>query len=191
MTRRSESPETKNRILKAFNTIMASNDFHRITVDDIVHEAGISRATFHRHFRDKYDVMNYNYTTLLNSALLRQGDVTMESLFAEMLKAGRSQRVELSVLFGTWGPDSLREYICSKSCSTARNIYETGDIFGNREARHRMNRRQEAQLFFFCHGAAAFFEEWVKGNIDMSTEEAAAIMYEFLPEIFRGNIWEL
>ena len=135
--------------------------------------------------------MNFNYTNLLNDALSLQGDVTMESLFAAMLKAGRSQHDELAVLFGTWGPNSLREYICSYSYNVARNIYETGDILGNRENRHVMDERQEAQLNFFCHGAAAFFEEWVKGKCQMRTEEAAALMYEFLPEDFKGNIWEL
>ncbi|MBR3178888.1 MAG: helix-turn-helix transcriptional regulator, partial [Clostridia bacterium] len=40
-------------------------EFESLTVNDIVREAGISRATFYRHFRDKYDVMNFNYFRLL------------------------------------------------------------------------------------------------------------------------------
>lgn len=188
---RKETDDTKKRILKAFNTVCASHDFLRITVDDIVQTAGVSRATFYRHFRDKYDVMNYNYTNLLNRALSLQGNVTMESLFAAMLKAGRLQRNEFSVLFGTYGPESLREYICAYSRKVARNIYETGDICGEKTFKHRMNERQEAELNFFCHGAAAFFEEWIRGNYEMSAEEAAAMMYQFLPEDLKGNLWEL
>ena len=188
---RNENRDTKNRILKAFNMVIASHDFHRITVDDIVSAAGVSRATFYRHFRDKYDVMNYNYTNLLNKALSMQGDVTMESLFAAMLEEGRKRHNEFSVLFGTYGPESLREHICDYSYNVARKIYETGEIGGGKVFRHHMNERQEAELNFFCHGAAAFFEEWVKGNYEMSIEEAAAMMYRFLSEDFKGNIWEL
>ena len=135
--------------------------------------------------------MNYNYTNLLNDSLNRQGDVTMESLFKTMLTEGKARRREFSVLFHTYGPNSLGEYICSYSYSTARNIYETGDIRGKKPVRHVMSELQEAELNFFCHGAAAFFEEWVKGSYDMSVEEAAAMMYSFLPKEFKGPIWKL
>ena len=45
-----------------------------------------------------------------------------------------------------------------------------------------MTERQEAKLNFLCHGTAAFFEERVRGSYDMSVDEAAAMMYSFLPK---------
>ncbi|MBR5015534.1 MAG: helix-turn-helix transcriptional regulator, partial [Clostridia bacterium] len=47
---------TKNDILVAFNVLAEKKGFERITVQMIADEAGISRATFYRYFKDKYDV---------------------------------------------------------------------------------------------------------------------------------------
>lgn len=185
------SGDTKKQILQAFNTIAAANDFQRISVDDIVRRAGVCRATFYRHFKDKYDVMNYNYTNLLNESLGHQKCRTMEDLFVLILEEGRRNWNKRSALFDTWGANSLSGYIQNYSYTVARNLYETGDPFGQGEKRHELNEKGRIHLRFFCAGAASFFEEWVRGKHRMSARQAAAIMYEMLPGEFRGNIREL
>ena len=53
------------KILNAFNRLIRKKDFPSVTVGEIAKEAQISRATFYRHFHDKYDVMNYNFKSFL------------------------------------------------------------------------------------------------------------------------------
>ena len=67
--------DTKDRILSAFNQLASHRDFDAITVFQIAQKAGVSRATFYRHFKDKYDVMNYNYSSLLEKHI-EQGKIT-------------------------------------------------------------------------------------------------------------------
>ena len=188
MNRRHE--KTKQRILNGFNAAAAKHDFQRITVDEIVQNAGISRATFYRYFKDKYDVMNYNYTDLLTRSLSRHAFTSMEELFAELLKEGREQWNDRLQLFATSGPNSLTEYISSYSYLIARNIFETGNMYGTGERFRTVSRRQDIQIQVFCDGVAAFFAKWVKGQFDMSPEVAASILYGILPEDFRGNLWK-
>ena len=57
---------TYNTIIDAFNRLIAEKDFNKISVEMIMEKAGISRSTFYRHFKDKYDVMNANYKNLLD-----------------------------------------------------------------------------------------------------------------------------
>ncbi|MBQ3050267.1 MAG: helix-turn-helix transcriptional regulator, partial [Clostridia bacterium] len=52
---------TRLTILHAFDRLVERVGFSKITVSMLVKEAGVSRATFYRYFKDKYDVMNYNY----------------------------------------------------------------------------------------------------------------------------------
>ena len=53
--------DTKGIIIEAMRKLLAERGFHKITVQDILDAAHCSRGTFYRHFRDKYDIMNYFY----------------------------------------------------------------------------------------------------------------------------------
>ena len=51
--------KTAKTILDSFNRLIVENDFHKITVEMIMKAAEVSRATFYRHFKDKYDLVNW------------------------------------------------------------------------------------------------------------------------------------
>ena len=53
-------------ILDAFNRLIAEKDFQKISVEMIMNEAKVSRSTFYRYFKDKYEVMNANYKNVLD-----------------------------------------------------------------------------------------------------------------------------
>ena len=57
---------TLKAITDGFTRLIGEVDFQKITVDMIMKEAGISRSTFYRYFKDKYDVMNANFKNLLD-----------------------------------------------------------------------------------------------------------------------------
>ena len=57
---------TAKTILEGFNKLIVEHDFHKITVDMIMKAAEVSRATFYRYFKDKYDVMNANFKNVLD-----------------------------------------------------------------------------------------------------------------------------
>lgn len=60
---------TKREILRAFNELMTQRPIDKISVDDICEAADISRSTFYRQFRDKYDVLTYNFQKRWTSIL--------------------------------------------------------------------------------------------------------------------------
>ncbi len=47
------------RILTAVDTLLADTPFDSLTVADICREAGISRQTFYKHFKDKYQIAEW------------------------------------------------------------------------------------------------------------------------------------
>ena len=57
---------TMTAILDAFNRLIAEKDFQKISVEMIMNEAKVSRSTFYRYFKDKYEVMNANYKNVLD-----------------------------------------------------------------------------------------------------------------------------
>ena len=65
---------TKREIVAAFNRLIARSEMEKITTLRIAEEAEVSKATFYRYFRDKYDVLNYNYQSLLDHSLTQCGN---------------------------------------------------------------------------------------------------------------------
>lgn len=61
----SSSLLTKKRIAKAFKKQLASREFKKISVVDIMQEAGIRRQTFYNHFLDKYELLDWIFETEL------------------------------------------------------------------------------------------------------------------------------
>ena len=72
---------TRLTILHAFDRLVERVGFSKITVSMLVKEAGVSRATFYRYFKDKYDVMNYNYKQMVDTAFTPERIDTLEDLF--------------------------------------------------------------------------------------------------------------
>jgi probable dihydroxyacetone kinase regulator len=54
---------TKSAIANAMKQLMEKIHFDRITTADIVNKCGISRKTFYYYFQDKYDVVNWIFST--------------------------------------------------------------------------------------------------------------------------------
>ena len=49
---------TRKFIIEAFVELIETKAFNKITINDITQKAMINRATFYRHFLDKYDLMD-------------------------------------------------------------------------------------------------------------------------------------
>ena len=51
---------TRNLILQAFGELLAEKNFENIAVQDVTTKAEINRATFYKHFVDKYALLDYS-----------------------------------------------------------------------------------------------------------------------------------
>lgn len=178
--------DTREKILHTFNTLIEKGDFHSVTVRQIVSQAGISRATFYRHFKDKYDVMNYNYEHLLDTHM--QGIHTLEELFLRLLQDGKAYWKPLLPLFETEGANSLFRFIRDYSFNAAKNMYEYGNMKGEGKCLRKMNDEEILQLRMFTSGAASMYEDWIAGKIPMNAEETASAMAGILPVCLRGDL---
>ncbi|MRH41611.1 TetR family transcriptional regulator [Aquibacillus halophilus] len=64
------STSTRGFIITAFLNLLASTQFKKITVRQIVNKAGISRSTFYLHFENKYDLISEITEELVEGFLL-------------------------------------------------------------------------------------------------------------------------
>ena len=55
---------TKENLVSTFEAMLAKKKFEDITINEICEKADIRRATFYKHFKDKYDFLAYFIKTL-------------------------------------------------------------------------------------------------------------------------------
>ena len=175
--------KTKNDILVAFNNLIEKKGFDKITVQMIIDEAEIGRATFYRYFRDKYDVMNYNYMKFLEEYLLAGKARTFEDFFLLMTTEGTEFFRNKIKIFSSTGPNSFHNYMYEASLNTVKLILT---IKGQKE----LSPTDLLKYGFLCHGIPHLYEDWIKGKYpDVTPQEASRTIYELLPPELQGNLW--
>ncbi|KAF5045771.1 hypothetical protein DSECCO2_477780 [anaerobic digester metagenome] len=58
--------KTRDAVFKAFNTLLSSKSYNRITIQEIIDEANIGRSTFYSHFETKDDLLREMCTDLFS-----------------------------------------------------------------------------------------------------------------------------
>jgi AcrR family transcriptional regulator len=60
---------TRSLILQAFGALLAKKEFEAISVQDVTDKAEINRATFYKHFVDKYALLDYTIKELFKKEI--------------------------------------------------------------------------------------------------------------------------
>ena len=77
-----KNEETLLLFAKAIKSLIKTQPLDKITVTDIVFQAGKTRQTFYRHFQDKYDLVNWYFEKLVLKSFeeMNQGGSLQEAL---------------------------------------------------------------------------------------------------------------
>lgn len=95
--------ETKEKMVASFKNLSLKKPIQKITVQEIVEGAGVIRSTFYNHFQDKYQLLEWIFTTkvLFPAKPLIQNNMLHEAvvlIFVNLLKDkefyGRVYRLE-------------------------------------------------------------------------------------------------
>lgn len=170
---------TKQAIVEGFNRLIARKDFNQITAQDIMREADVSKATFYRYFKDKYDVMNYNYKCVLDEALSTEGINNYRDLYKRLYDMGKDRLSAINRAFGSTGANSFERYIYEYSKDIVEKI--------TRDARNGvgLNETEELQLDVFCYGISFMYKNWINNRYNISADEAADCLFEMMPATLR------
>jgi len=146
---------TLNAILDGFNRLISEIDFHKISVEMIMKEAGVSRSTFYRYFKDKYDVMNANYKNILDYYIHPERSRNYRDLCYHLFKYGQDHLQIFRRALDSTGFNSFGNFIYEYSYETALKIT-------------RLNRNGEGftpaeqlQVDVFCNGICAVYKNMV------------------------------
>ncbi len=175
--------KTAKTILDSFNKLILENDFHKITVDMIMKAAEVSRATFYRYFKDKYDVMNANFKNLLDFYVSPEQSSNYRDLCFHLFDYGLKHLQMFKKAMESTGFNSFSNFIYEYSYQTALEITRqnrNGEGFTPSE---------ELQADVFCNGICAVYKNMVNGRYKINASDAADALYEMMPESLKHYWW--
>ena len=160
----SASERTKRRIAQAFEQVLKTKPFEKITVADITSKCGISRQTFYNHFLDKFDLVNWIYQQLLSATTRRIGiDLTWEQAVRSKLEIMKNNLHFFSEIFSVTHAEGLLH--------TEAEIvfdYYQDNLF--RLVGKKLNELEAYSLKIYCYGATRMTAEWICSGATMPIE---------------------
>lgn len=58
-------------LYNGLNKLLQDKSIDKLTVRELIKESNVSKATFYRYYKDKYDLFNCNYKRILQKTLFR------------------------------------------------------------------------------------------------------------------------
>ena len=68
------SEKMKYKLANGMKELLVHTPVDKITVKQIVDQCDVTRPTFYRHFKDKYDLINWYFDKLLLESFAQMGD---------------------------------------------------------------------------------------------------------------------
>jgi len=173
---------TKNRILQAFNKLIIHNEFNEITVEMILAESKVSKSTFYRYFKDKYDVMNYNYKIRLDSYSDNKTFKNWKDVIENLYSSIQENTIRIHKSFKYFGESSYYEFLYYYSIEViTRKTLKTLN-------KNELTKGELFQISHFCSGMVWVTKEWESGYWELTPNEAAEYLYQQMPE-FTKKEW--
>lgn len=175
------SPE-EQRLMEALARQMETVSIEKVSVSALLKEAGMSRATFYRWYRDKYDLLNRNYQLLLDRTLcgMTKG-VSYKQATLQIYGTLRSSPAFYRNALSTRGQNSLYRYIYDQSQKTFETLMK-GHGIPMEEPYYQM------LLTGFLTGTLEITCLWAKSGMKETPEELLHIFFQLMPEDFRTYI---
>ena len=176
----SDSNITKFALANSLKGLMAKKAFSKICVRDIVEDCGLTRQSFYYHFKDKYDLMNWIYSTETARFMSAYDSVEhwtdgLKDLCYYMQENRTFYTNALNTVGQNSFPDYLHGYISHISLSVIEN---TSNAEFDRA-------KWEFFLLFFSTAFVAFIIRWA--NNGMKEDPAEYIMK--IRSLFDGSMY--
>ena len=168
------------RLFESLSKLLNKKSIENISVNEIIEDSGVSRATFYRYFKDKYDLMCWYYDRIANEENLYT--FLVESPWESTLPIYTSIYEKDKKLFkkiaSYEGQNSFREYLYNY----------TVKFFRERALKRNINPNDKAvdvAIQCFAYGLSYITIKWLTGEITLSKEEFNACRSQCYPPIIK------
>lgn len=171
----SAKESTKYRLADSIKRCMKTTPVDRITVKDVVEGCDLTRQTFYRNFKDKYDLINWYFDKLVQQSLgkIETGSTVRESLDRKLTFI-REEKAFFSGAFRSDDHNSLKEH----DFELILQFYN--DLLARR-IRRLVDDELQFQLEMYCRGSVYMTVKWVLGGMKETPRQMADRLVDAMP----------
>ena len=169
----------KELLAESLRELAADKNIDRIRVRDIVENCGYSTATFYRNFKDKYDLIAWDYTREIKEILDQVGGdrTTWKQALSDVAAYYEENGIYLkNLLLHTNGYDSFSRYMTeiNNDILNERIRLTCGD--------DTIDEKTEMFIRLYCFGTVCLTCEWIMGKYSVGREDLIDVYERSLPE---------
>lgn len=170
-------------LFDALYALMQTRSIEELTVGKILERAHVSRSSFYRRYRDKYELLTGSYEHILQSTYLRcvSGAPWKESTAALYRVLAEHPRFFCNAL-PVRGPNSLWQYICDICMKSYEEILRQHGV--DLHTDWRLMAAVQCQIY----GGLEVTCQWLKSGMPCTVEEMIDLLYDLLPEFLKRAI---
>ncbi len=173
---------TKEILAESFRELAESQQVDKITIKEIGDNCGFSPATFYRHFKDKYDLIAWDYVHRSSEIMDKIGidDYVWKDTLTEGMEFFRENRDYMqNLLRHTRGHDAFIRHL--SEANTKHMIQCIKKVSGRKE----LSGEIEILVRVYCYGTVQIVSQWLLDEIKSDGSELAGIFEQALPQALR------
>lgn len=167
--------ETKYIFAQAIKDLIKVVPLDKIAVTDIVTRSGMTRQTFYRYFKDKYDLVNWYFEKLVLQSFRQMGN-----------GCSLQEALQLKFAFINSEHSFFKEAFKSNDYNNLVNydfncIYEFYKGIIEKNLNHSVDDDLDFLLKMYCKGSIDMTVDWVLNDMPISIEKIVSLLIEALP----------
>ena len=169
----------KEMLAESFRELAEKKAVDKITVQDIIENCGYSKTTFYRLFKDKYDLMAWDYIRSHKQIMDQTEDADYEwkrTLMEGAMLFHEQKEYLKNLLLHTGGLDSFSRYMKQVHFESLSKCVLRASGMEELDIKTRMYVRT------YCQGTVDLICDWIMGAYDVGPEELAEVFEKCLPE---------
>ena len=178
---------TKEILAESFLELAETKPIDRITIIDIVGNCSMTKPTFYRYFRDKYDLMAWIFVQEAQQNVDRIGIgsyVWKDTLLDGLRFYEKNRKFMVNALKHTSGRDAFIDQINRTDIE-----YITAEI-RKKTGTEKIPGDLEAMVRIYCYGTGQYLCDWLLDSKPISCEAVASAMEAAIPERLRPFLCE-
>ena len=167
---------TRDQLARAIKEEMEHTSLDKITVTQIVERAGVTRQTFYRNFKDKYDLVNWHFEQLAQRSFKQMGaGLTLREGLIKKFEFLKGERTFFTQAFRSQDCNSVVAY--DYQCILE---FYTG-IIKKRLGTAALPDHLAFLLRMYCEGSIQMTVEWVTQGMERPIPELVDLLLEAMP----------
>lgn len=169
------SERIKRKFIKALISLMEYEPLDRITVTEIVEACEVTRPTFYRYFKDKYDLVNWYFDILAQKSFRQMGiSLSLREGLVTKFQLMMAERIFFTSAFSSSAQNCLIDY--DYEC-----IYQFYKDVIHKKEEGLLTPEIDFLLRMYCRGSIYMTAEWTKHKMPLAPEEIAERLLDALP----------